>query len=173
MENLLIYCIGISLLILLIVIIIQSNQNTSKTINLTRFEKKVTQLLDQEGITWKKEDGEMYVIKCGTRFDTYFSEIQGRTTARVYFAYRTVDEELKPISGWGQLIMSDQLNQWHVGHTTFVKNNNMQSFCYADIKDAEDFLIEFNRAYEQFSNIISDYDQLKPLVLKDYPAPPH
>jgi len=137
--------------------------------DIERFQKKVTNLLDEEGITWKKEDGEMYVIKNGIRLDTYLRESVGSNIARVYFACRISDEELKPINGWGQLVMSDQLNQQHLGLTTFVKDDKVQSFCYADIKTAKDFLAEFNSAYKQFSSIMHDYEELKPQVLRDFP----
>lgn len=170
--NILTLIICIPLFVLLILNIVLSDWSSKRTINLERLEHKVQQKLTNEGIGWKKEDGEMYIIKKGVRFDTYFHNAEGRPSARVFFVYRLEDEELKPINGFGQLILADQMNSNHVGITTVVHNDCLQSFYYADVRNAKECVFEFNHAYDRFAEMMQDYAQLKPRVLQDFPVEP-
>lgn len=161
--------IYVPVLIIAIVMVVINRRMMYKHINTAKLERKVLDKLDSEGIAWKKEDGELYIVKKGVRFDTYFRETLGRNTARVFFAYRLSDEDLKPINGWGQLVMADQLNEKYLANTTIIRNDNLQSFCYADIRTAEDFMVEFTNAYDRYANLMQDYAIMKPDIQKDFP----
>lgn len=132
------------------------------------FENDVTHLLDKERYKWKKDEGVMYIVKKGIHFGIVFQDREVCDSIRVHFSYLTGDDELKLMNAWGQLVMSNELNR-SFGDHTIVINDGFGSYCYADVRTPEEFLYEFNYAYNHFADVTKRYDELKPQITKDFP----
>ncbi len=135
-----------------------------------RFEQRVTKLLDKDGYKWERDEGDLYVFKNDIRFRARCFRFQERPAIRVFFEYSALYEELKSISPLGQVALTAALSVDHVETPTRVQDNRVYSVYKADVRNAREFIQEFNYAYDKFSAMIQALSNLHPRVQQDFPA---
>ena len=135
-----------------------------------RFEKRVTKLLDKEGYKWERDEGDLYIYKNDIRFRAQCYRMPERPAIRVLFDYATLDEELKRVSSLGQVVLTASLSSEYIDIPTRVQDNVIHSFYRADIRNAREFIQEFNSAYERFGAMMQTMANFRPRVQQGFPA---
>lgn len=135
-----------------------------------RFENRVTKLLDKDGYKWERDEGDLYIFKNDVRFRARCFRFQERPAIRVLFDYATLDEELKRVSPLGQVVLAASLSSEHIDTPTRVQDNVIHSFYRADIRNAREFIQEFNSAYERFGAMMQAMENFRPRAQQDFPA---
>lgn len=93
-----------------------------------------------------------------------------RPAIRVLFDYATLDEELKRVSPLGQAVLTASLSSEHMDTPTHVQDNLIHSFYRADVRNAREFIQEFNSAYKRFGAMMQTMENLRPRAQQDFPA---
>lgn len=133
-----------------------------------RFEKRVIKLLNKEGYKWERDEGDLYIFKNDSRFLAQCYRMPERPAIRVFFEYTTLDEELKSVSPLGQMVLAAMLT---VEETpTRVKDNVIYSVYKADVRNAREFIQEFNSAYERFGAMMQNKEKYLPQMLQIFPV---
>lgn len=135
-----------------------------------RFENRVTKLLDKDGYKWERHEGDLYVFKNDVRFSVKCFHMPNRPAIRVFFEYTVLDEELKSVSPLGQIVLAASLSVEHIETPTRVQDNVIHSFYKADVRNAREFIQEFNYAYNKFGTMMQSMENFRPRAQQDFPA---
>lgn len=135
-----------------------------------RFENRVTKLLDKDGYKWERDEGDLYIFKNDVRFRARCLRFQERPAIRVFFDYAVLDEELKSVSPLGQTVLTASLSAEHIETPTRVQDNVIHSFYKADVRNAREFIQEFNYAYNKFGTMMQTMENFRPRAQQDFPA---
>ncbi len=133
-----------------------------------RFEKNVTKLLDKEGYTWERNEGKLYIFKNNVCFAVRCYRMPRRPAIRVFFEYTTLDEELKSVSLLGQRVLSTILTDEET--LTRITDKAIYSVYKADVRNAREFIQEFNYAYIQFGAMMQTKEKYLPQMLQTFPV---
>lgn len=135
-----------------------------------RFENRVTKLLTKDGYKWERDEGDLYIYKNDIRFRAQCYRMPERPAIRVLFDYATLDEELKSVSPLGQIVLAASLSVEHIETPTRVQDNVIHSFYKADVRNAREFIQEFNYAYNKFGTMMQSMENFRPRAQQDFPA---
>lgn len=135
-----------------------------------QFENRVTKLLTKDGYKWERDEGDLYIYKNDIRFRAQCYRMPERPAIRVLFDYATLDEELKRVSSLGQVVLTASLLSEHIDIPTRVQDNVIHSFYIADVRNAREFIQEFNSAYERFGAMMQTMANFRPRVQQGFPA---
>lgn len=135
-----------------------------------RFENRVTKLLTKDGYKWERDEGDLCIYKNDIRFRAQCYRMPERPAIRVLFDYATLDEELKRVSPLGQVVLAASLSSEHIDTPTRVQDNVIHSFYRADVRNACEFIQEFNSAYERFGAMMRTMENFRPRAQQDFPA---
>lgn len=135
-----------------------------------QFENRVTKLLTKDGYKWERDEGDLYIYKNDIRFRAQCYRMPERPAIRVLFDYATLDEELKRVSSLGQAVLTASLSSEYIDIPTRVQDNVIHSFYRADIRNAREFIQEFNSAYERFGAMMQTMANFRPRVQQGFPA---
>lgn len=138
--------------------------------NVRQFENRVTKLLTKDGYKWERDEGDLYIYKNDIRFRAQCYRMPERPAIRVLFDYATLDEELKRVSSLGQVVLTASLLSEHIDIPTRVQDNVIHSFYIADVRNAREFIQEFNSAYERFGAMMQTMANFRPRVQQGFPA---
>lgn len=135
-----------------------------------QFENRVTKLLTKDGYKWERDEGDLYIYKNDIRFRAQCYRMPERPAIRVLFDYAILDEELKRVSSLGQVVLTASLSSEYIDIPTRVQDNVIHSFYRADIRNAREFIQEFNSAYERFGAMMQTMANFRPRVQQGFPA---
>lgn len=135
-----------------------------------RFENRVTKLLDKDGYKWERHEGDLYVFKNDVRFSVKCFHMPNRPAIRVFFEYTTLDETLQNVSPGGQMVLASVLTIDDMEIPTRVENNVIYSVYKADVRNAREFVQEFNYAYNKFGAMMQTLAKYRPQMQQDFPA---
>ncbi len=135
-----------------------------------RFENRVTKLLTKDGYKWERDEGDLCIYKNDIRFRAQCYRMPERPAIRVLFDYAALDEELKRVSPLGQAVLTASLSSEHIDTPTHVQDNVIHSFYRADVRNAREFIQEFNSAYKRFGAMMQTMENLRPRAQQDFPA---
>ena len=135
-----------------------------------RFEKRVTKLLDKEGYKWERNEGNLYIFRNDIRFSVKCFHMPERPAIRVFFEYTTLDEPLQKVSQLGQMVLATVLTVDDMEAPTRVEDNVIYSVYKADVRNAREFIQEFNYAYNKFGSMMQTKDKYLPQMLQTFPV---
>lgn len=135
-----------------------------------RFENRVTKLLDKDGYKWERHEGDLYVFKNDVRFSVKCFRMPNRPAIRVFFKYTILDETLQNVSPGGQIVLTTELTVDDMEIPTRVENNVICSVYKADVRNARDFVQEFNYAYGKFGAMMQTLEHFRPQIQQIFPA---
>lgn len=137
--------------------------------SIRRLESNICDRLDEQGYLHNKQEGVLYVKKNDNTFRVYLWDTPNRRIKRLYFIYDFGDDNISKVSREGWAIGVNKIN-YDNPHTTFISLGDGFTCRYETaINNSNDFLVEFNTAYQAIGNAIEDYKELYPYLERDYP----
>ena len=144
----------------------------SMPITTKALERQIRNELREQGYKYQMYEGTLYVTKNDNHFHIHLINTPNRRLKRLYIYFDFEIEDFEKVSheGWG--LLSNEINQRNP-HTAFIAYKNQFSCRYTTaINNSDDFMTEFRYAYNFFSNIMKDYDNIYPYVERDFPNSP-
>ena len=133
-------------------------------------ERRICKRLDRQGYQYEKKEGVLYVTRSNSRFEVQFGESFNRRIKHLFIYYKFKDDTFERVNldGWSRA--ANILNVRNT-NTVFVVLEDHLCCCYKSaIGNSNDFMNEFDMAYQSISEVMEDYGRLVPLLERDYPS---
>ena len=141
-----------------------------KALSIGGYERKICKQLDKQGYQYEKKEGVLYVTRSNSHFEVQFGESFNRRIKHLFIYYKFKDDTFERVNldGWSRA--ANILNVRNT-NTVFVVLEDHLCCCFQSaIGNSNDFMNEFDMAYQSISEVMEDYGRLVSLLKRDYPS---
>lgn len=136
--------------------------------SVAKMEKAICKCLDEQGYRHEKKDGTLFVLYNENAFHIHIWDTSNKRIKRLYFVYDFDDERRNNITKEGWLRTANRINVDNPHVTFVVYDESFQLRYETAIGSVNDFMLEFDIAYQLIGEAMDEFNKICPYLERDY-----